>query len=105
MAGSKARVAINGYGVIGKRVADAVALQDDMELVGVADVVYDYRIRVAVERGYPLFASVPEKQPEMQAAGIPVAEALRSSGDIIGASTAKAREQHQQHDASTWQHE
>lgn len=76
MAGSKARVAINGYGVIGKRVADAVALQDDMELVGVADVVYDYRIRVAVERGYPLFASVPEKQPEMQAAGIPVAGTL-----------------------------
>lgn len=29
----KARVAINGYGVIGKRVADAVAAQDDMELV------------------------------------------------------------------------
>jgi glyceraldehyde-3-phosphate dehydrogenase (NAD(P)) len=44
-----ARVAINGYGVIGKRVADAVALQDDMTLVGVADVVSDYRIRVAVE--------------------------------------------------------
>lgn len=42
----KARVAINGYGVIGKRVADAVAAQDDMELVGVADVVSDYRIRV-----------------------------------------------------------
>ena len=44
----KVHVAINGYGVIGKRVADAVALQDDMELVGVSDVVHDYRIRVAV---------------------------------------------------------
>jgi glyceraldehyde-3-phosphate dehydrogenase (NAD(P)) len=30
------RVAVNGYGVIGKRVADAVAQQDDMELAGVA---------------------------------------------------------------------
>jgi len=29
----RARVAINGYGVIGKRVADAVRLQDDMDLV------------------------------------------------------------------------
>jgi glyceraldehyde-3-phosphate dehydrogenase (NAD(P)) len=31
-------VAINGYGVIGKRIAEAVTLQDDMELVGIAKV-------------------------------------------------------------------
>ena len=30
-----------------------------MERVGVADVVHDYRIRVAAERGYPIYASVP----------------------------------------------
>jgi hypothetical protein len=30
--------ALNGYGVIGKRIADAVNLQDDMELIGVNDV-------------------------------------------------------------------
>ena len=71
-----ARVAVNGYGVIGKRVADAVALQDDMALVGVADVVSDYRIRVAVERGYPIYVSVPEKQAELEAAGIPLAGTL-----------------------------
>lgn len=76
MAIRKARVAINGYGVIGKRIADAVTLQDDMELVGVADVVYDYRIRVAVERGYPIYASVSEKRAEMEAAGIPIAGTL-----------------------------
>lgn len=70
------RVAVNGYGVIGKRVADAVVLQDDMALAGVADVTYDYRIRVAVERGYPVFASLPEKRPEMEAAGVPVAGTL-----------------------------
>jgi glyceraldehyde-3-phosphate dehydrogenase (NAD(P)) len=50
------RVVVHGYGVIGKRVADAVSLQDDMTLAGVADVVTDYRIRMAVARGYPLFA-------------------------------------------------
>jgi glyceraldehyde-3-phosphate dehydrogenase (NAD(P)) len=67
---------VNGYGVIGKRVADAVALQDDMELVGVADVVSDYRIRVAVERGYPIYAGRDEARQEMEAARIPVSGAL-----------------------------
>ncbi len=66
------RVAVNGYGVIGKRVADAVSIQEDMDLVGIADVVSDYRIRVAVEWGYPIYASLPEKRAEMEAAGIPV---------------------------------
>jgi glyceraldehyde-3-phosphate dehydrogenase (NAD(P)) len=76
MSKNKVRVAVNGYGVIGKRAADAVALQDDMELAGVADVVYDYRIRMAVERDYPVFAADPAKREEMQAAGIPVAGTL-----------------------------
>src|SRR5512134_16577 len=70
------RVAVNGYGVIGKRVADAVKLQGDMTLVGVADVVSDYRVRVAVEREYPVYAGAPECRAEMEAAGIPVAGSL-----------------------------
>ena len=53
MKSGNVRVVVNGYGVIGKRVADAVALQSDMQVSGVADVVSDYRIRLAVERGYP----------------------------------------------------
>ncbi|HVC35541.1 MAG TPA: type II glyceraldehyde-3-phosphate dehydrogenase [Chloroflexota bacterium] len=68
----KVRVAVNGYGVIGKRVADAVACQDDMELAGVSDIVFDYRIRVAAERGYQIYASAPDKRPIMEQAGIPV---------------------------------
>ena len=44
------RVGVNGYGVIGKRVADAVTAQQDMELVGVSDVISDYRITAAVSR-------------------------------------------------------
>jgi glyceraldehyde-3-phosphate dehydrogenase (NAD(P)) len=70
---SPVRVAVNGYGVIGKRVADAVALQDDMKLVGIADIVSDYRMKVAVERGYPVFLSLPEHRADFEAAGIPVA--------------------------------
>jgi glyceraldehyde-3-phosphate dehydrogenase (NAD(P)) len=75
------RVAVNGFGVIGKRVADAVAAQDDMVLAGVADVVADYRIRVAVERGYRVFASVPDRRADMEAAGIPIAGTL---DDLLG---------------------
>jgi len=30
----RVRVGVAGYGVVGKRVADAVTLQDDTELVG-----------------------------------------------------------------------
>ncbi len=68
---SRVRVAINGYGVIGKRVADAVELQDDMTLVGVCDVLSDYRIRVAVERGYSVYAATVDARTAMEAADIP----------------------------------
>ncbi len=81
MSAKKVRVAVNGYGVIGKRIADAVVAQDDMELVGVADVVSDWRIKVAVEKGYPVFASTPEAADQMRAAGIQVAGNL---DDLLG---------------------
>jgi len=77
----KIRVAINGYGVIGKRIADAVILQEDMELVGVADVVSDWRIRVAVDKGYSVFAAAPGANDAMREAGIPIAGDLE---DMIG---------------------
>ncbi len=72
MTNEKIRVAVNGYGVIGKRVADAVRLQPDMELVGVGDVVTDYRVQAGAVLGLPIYASLPEKADEMKAAGIPV---------------------------------
>lgn len=52
----KIKVAVNGYGVIGKRVADAVQLQDDMELIGVCDLVSDWRIKIALRKNYPVYA-------------------------------------------------
>ncbi len=66
------KVAVNGYGVIGKRVADAVVLQEDMELVGVCDVATDWRIRVAVNKGYSLFGSTPDTVLAMRKAGLKV---------------------------------
>lgn len=81
MLDTEIRVGVNGYGVIGKRVADAVTLQSDMTLVGVADVGSDWRIRVAAERGYPIYASVAERRGEMEAAGIAVSGTL---SDLLG---------------------
>lgn len=78
---TRTRVAVNGYGVIGKRVADAVASQEDMELVGVADVSADWRIGVASQRGYRLFASVADRVDEMQEAGHAIAGTL---DDLLG---------------------
>lgn len=70
MSDRKVRVLVNGYGVIGKRIADAVVAQSDMELVGIADIVSDWRIKVATEKGYSIFASTPEAFDVMQTAGL-----------------------------------
>ena len=72
MTTSKVKVVVNGYGVIGKRVADAVVLQDDMELIGIADIVSDWRIKAAVKKNYPIFASVDDAANTMQKSGIPI---------------------------------
>ena len=68
----KIRVAINGYGVIGKRVADAVSRQDDMVLAGVADVAADWRPHVATRKGIALFAASIDSADAMRNAGIPI---------------------------------
>lgn len=68
----KIRVAVNGYGVIGKRVAGAVAAQDDMVLAGVSDVATDWRMQVVLQKGYPLFGATDEHATQMRAAGLDV---------------------------------
>lgn len=50
------RVAVNGYGTIGKRVADAVALQKDMKLVGVTANSYSWLTEVARKKGYDIYS-------------------------------------------------
>ncbi len=47
------KVGVAGYGVIGQRLADGVNLQEDMELVGVADLAPTLTIRALAERGMP----------------------------------------------------
>lgn len=89
---NKVRVVVNGYGVIGKRIADAVAAQDDMELVGVADIVSDWRIKIALKKGYLVYASMPQAFDQMRNAGIPVAgvlDDLLNQVDVVADATPK----------------
>jgi glyceraldehyde-3-phosphate dehydrogenase (NAD(P)) len=51
------RVGVNGYGVIGRRVADAIVLQPDMVLAGIVKVRADYKALIAVEKKYNLYAA------------------------------------------------
>ena len=51
------KVAINGYGTIGKRVADAVSKQDDMEIIGVVKTRPTSEARLALRKGYKLYVA------------------------------------------------
>jgi glyceraldehyde-3-phosphate dehydrogenase (NAD(P)) len=80
------QVAVNGYGTIGKRVADAVALQPDMELVGVAKTRPNHEAELAVENGYPLYAAIEDRVHLFEEAGIELAgtvEELVEAADIV----------------------
>ena len=80
------KVAINGYGTIGKRVADAVAAQPDMEVVGVSKTRPSGEAYIANERGYPLYIADIEKKPDFERAGITVAgdvEEMLKKCDIV----------------------
>jgi len=70
------KVGINGYGTIGKRIADAVKLQDDMELVGVTLTKPSFKAEVALKNGFALYSAFPGGQKTFQDAGLNV------SGDI-----------------------
>ena len=50
------KVGIVGYGTIGKRVADSVAMQKDMKLVGVTAHTYSFNTEVAKQKGYRIFS-------------------------------------------------
>jgi glyceraldehyde-3-phosphate dehydrogenase (NAD(P)) len=85
---SKVKVGVAGYGVIGQRLADGAALQGDMELVGVVDVVPTLAVRALHESGMPykLFLLDPARKPEFDEIGIPVSgtfEELLEQVDVM----------------------
>jgi glyceraldehyde-3-phosphate dehydrogenase (NAD(P)) len=75
------RVAVNGYGVIGKRVAAAVTCQPDMSLEGVSDVVTDWRAHIVNDNGFRLFGATDQYATAMRRAGLDVSGTLE---DVLG---------------------
>lgn len=80
---NKVKVGVAGYGTIGQRLADGVALQQDMELVGVADLAPTLSIRALREKGMPygLYLVEGADKAQFDALGIPVAG---SFDDLVG---------------------
>jgi glyceraldehyde-3-phosphate dehydrogenase (NAD(P)) len=87
------RVAVNGYGTIGKRVADAVARQDDLELVGVSKTRPNYEAAMAHEKGYPIYVAGSGTAADFEAVGLRTAgsvpEMIRSADVVIDCSPEK----------------
>ena len=71
---AKIKVGVAGYGTIGQRLADGVAQQGDMELVGVADLAPTLSIRALHEKGMPydLYLVDGGDKSQFEALGIPV---------------------------------
>ena len=82
------KVGVAGYGTIGQRLADGVALQKDMELVGVADIAPTLSVRALKEKGMPynLYLVDGADRAAFDNLGIPVSgtfEELVSKVDIM----------------------
>ncbi|WP_232700473.1 type II glyceraldehyde-3-phosphate dehydrogenase [Halobacterium wangiae] len=80
------RVGINGYGTIGKRVADAVRAQPDMEVVGVAKTRPNFEAEQARRLGYDLYAAVEDRAGQFDEAGIETAgmvDELVAESDVV----------------------
>lgn len=86
------KVAINGYGTIGKRIADAIMLQDDMELIGVTKFTPDYSVLLANKRGIPVYTT-DDRVKAFEELGYEVAgtinELLEQADLIVDASPSK----------------
>jgi glyceraldehyde-3-phosphate dehydrogenase (NAD(P)) len=85
---SKTKVVLVGYGVIGQRLADGVAAQADMELVGIVDVAPTLSIRALFDSGspYDLYVFDESQRASFEAEGFPVKGTLNdilSKADII----------------------
>jgi glyceraldehyde-3-phosphate dehydrogenase (NAD(P)) len=76
----KAKIAVNGYGTIGKRVADAVRAQEDMEVIGISKTKPNYEAAVANQLGYDIYAPA-ENIEAFEKAGIPLAGTIQ---EMIG---------------------
>ncbi|NLI73752.1 MAG: type II glyceraldehyde-3-phosphate dehydrogenase [Euryarchaeota archaeon] len=79
----KVRVGINGYGTIGKRVASAVAAQDDMEVIGVTKTRPSYEAYLASASGFPLYTASSEQVANFEKEGIEIKGTLDDLMDVV----------------------
>lgn len=82
------KVVVNGVGTIGKRVAEAVKLQDDMELYGISDVSQTGGLRTVLSpegplHGTDLYASNPDGLENLRDQGFHVNGLLEEQADEI----------------------
>ena len=82
---AKIKVGVAGYGTIGQRLADGVALQEDMELVGVADLAPTLAVRALYEKGMPynLYLVDGADKAKFDALGIPVSGSFNDLLDKV----------------------
>jgi glyceraldehyde-3-phosphate dehydrogenase (NAD(P)) len=82
----KIKVGIMGFGTIGKRVADVVKLQNDMELVGVTANSFNFRMMAGAEKGIPMYAVSTEAKEDLSKNGLKtegMVEDLIKSVDVM----------------------
>jgi len=80
------KVGVNGYGTIGRRVADAILAQDDMSLTGVVKRSPDYIALYAAKQGINIYAPDSGSAEKFDRAGIKISgvlEDLLSKVDVI----------------------
>ena len=89
-----AKILVVGYGTIGQRLADGVAQQDDMELVGIADAAVNLGLRALAENGMPydLYAVSEDTERAFAETDIPVKgrleDALKQVDLVLDATSA-----------------
>lgn len=76
------KVGINGYGTIGKRVADAIALQMDMFVVGVTKRRADYEAHLSVKKDFALYATEKEYFERFREANLEIKGTLDDLMDV-----------------------
>ncbi|MFN7105757.1 MAG: type II glyceraldehyde-3-phosphate dehydrogenase [Pyrobaculum sp.] len=83
------KVGVVGYGTIGKRIVDAIAIQDDMKTIGVVKMTPDYEAKVAAKKGLSIYTT-PDRVEKFRKAGIEIAgfveELIKASDVVIDAS-------------------
>ncbi|QIO21700.1 type II glyceraldehyde-3-phosphate dehydrogenase [Haloarcula sp. JP-L23] len=98
-------VGINGFGTIGKRVADAVRVQPDMTVAGVSKRSPNFEATIAHDRGYDLYAAGDDGRVPFDAAGLDTAGTVHDLVEVsdvvvdttpggVGATNASLYEEH-----------